>query len=196
MKRFKRVVSVALLLALVTTGGLASKCVAAETSAGQAPTVVTVTCIQSSDMMFSEVHQQRYLNYLVKEYDPQAMPEWEKAFAERKVASDKFEQIVKSNAQKFSTSGTISIGTSKVETGKQGEINIEKLSDQANGSFTVKLAETSDNKQLDERIQVQKEFEKAVENNDPAAIKSVLPKILADYRQATDDMQKTIANSK
>lgn len=40
----------------------------------------------SPPLMASEVHQQAYLTYLVKEYDPESLDQWQDAFAERKKA--------------------------------------------------------------------------------------------------------------
>jgi len=191
MKRFKHVVSVALVLALMATGVLASACLAEEKTDG--PATITVTLPSLDHQLLSKVHQQRYLTYLVKEFDPAALPDWEKAFAERNVASEKFEQMLKS------APGSLAVSFPEGAPIEKGEVKIETKSGQlADGKklFTTSCIGTADLDQFNARIQVQKEFETAVENNDPAAIKNVLPKALADYRQTTEDMLKAVVNAK
>lgn len=193
MKRFKHVASVALVLALVATGFLTSTCLAGEPAGVETKGVVTVTMATPCDMMFSEVHQQRYLTYLVKEFDPEALPDWEKAFADRKAALDEFEQMLKS------TQGNIEVSLPEGTSVQKGEVKIEMEPGQLgeeNKFFSISTFKSADKVQLDARIQVQKEFEDAVTKNDPAAIKNVLPKVLDDYRQGTEDRLNTVVNSK
>lgn len=193
MKRIRRIVSVALLLALVSSGGWTFNCQASEEAGPETKGVLTVTMAASCDMMFSDVHQQRYLTYLVKEFDPQALPDWEKAFADRKAASELFEQVVKS------TQGTVAVCLSGGTSVQTGEVKVEVepgQSGEGNKFFSVSSFSASDKPQFDARLQVQKEFESAVEKNDPAAIKNVLPKVLEEYRQGTQDMLKAVVNAK
>ncbi|MEN6390157.1 MAG: hypothetical protein ABFD04_07035 [Syntrophomonas sp.] len=193
MKRFRHVASVALVLALVATGVLASTCLAGEPAGVETKGVVTVTMAAPCDMMFSEAHQQRYLTYLVKEFGPEALPDWEKAFADRKAASDKFGQMVES------AQGSIEVTLPEGSSVQKGEVKIEMEPGQAgegNKCFSISSFNAADKTQLDARMQVQKEFEDAVAKNDPAAIKNVLPKVLDDYRQGTEDMLKAVVNVK
>lgn len=193
MKRIRRIVSVALLLALVAAGGWTSNCLASEEAGGEVKGIVTVTMAGPCEMMFSDVHQQRYLTYLVKEFDPEALPDWEKAFADRKAASEKFEQMVES------TQGEITVSLPEGMQVQKGEVKVEVEPGQlgeGNKFFSVSSFSASDKAQFDARIQMQKEFENAVEKNDTAAIKNILPTILADYRQGTEDMLKAVVNAK
>lgn len=192
MRRFKGVATVALLMGMFLAGGLSVDRVLADTGPFEPAGTVTVTMAGPCDMMFSEVHQQRYLTYLAKEFDPAALPDWEKAFADRKVASDKFEQMLKSSPR------SVEITLPEGAPLQNGEVKIEMEPGQAvegKRLFTTSYIGAADSDQFNTRIQVQKEFETAVENNDPAAIKNVLPKVLAGYRQATEDMLKAVVSA-
>lgn len=193
MKRIRRIVSVALLLALVAAGGWATSCLAEEATAKEVKGIVTVTVAGPCEMMFSDVHQQRYLTYLIKEFTPESLPDWEKAFADRKAASEMFQQMVESSQ------GDITVSLSEGMQVKKGEIKVEVepgQSGEENKIFSVSSFDASDKAQLDASIQLQKDFEDAVEKNDPAVIKNILPQILADYRQGTEDMLKAVVNAK
>lgn len=182
-------------------------CLAADTPALEAATTGTVTVAVGSpvlNLMASEVHEQNYLKYLVKEYDPAALTQWEKAFTARKDARQQLEQKLKDSMPAASNlSGIITVTLADTAALPCTEaIPCPKLSFTENvGSAEVSgdkvfitAVESGESDDIEATAQdmFYSDFEQAVELGDAAAIKADLPKILDKYQQLTEDMVKDI----
>lgn len=174
----------------------------------------------------SEVHQKAYLTYLVKEYSPESMGEWEKAFAERKQVSGSMPKEIAVRLK-----GSLS-QDGQPEAGKVFKLKIDPALRGSGGEADLPLPKEKmlffginngdgtlpplpeglpegvkdvvakrvnvtmpslDAKKMEEikaRADLMAEFDKAVESGSADSIRSLLPRILEDYREATARMAK------
>jgi hypothetical protein len=185
----------------------------AETAAAPAAKGMVTVRLGSPPLMISEVHQQAYLTYLVNEYDPESLDQWQEAFAQRQKAAADMPKPTDKGAVLKLTQGDQSEDQLKFN------IAIPELSDvSATQSlpvtgpgrlFTVEMSDDVDGKNIiyinkkpgesidpDGKIaaemkasaQLASEFEKAVASGDAQDIKAVLPKVLEDYQKNTERM--------
>ena len=179
------------------------QCLAADSFAAQTTKTETVAVAVGSpilDFMASEVHQQNYLRYLVKEYDPASLPQWEKAFAARKDARQQLEQKLRDSIPGSSDlSGVFTVtlaDTAAISCTDLSITEVSKGSAEVSGD-KVFVTSSLDSEKLNHAEVVSQDklysdFEQAVELGDAAAIKVDLPKILDKYQQLTEDMVKGI----
>ncbi|GBF35704.1 hypothetical protein DCCM_4833 [Desulfocucumis palustris] len=189
---WKRSGAVTLLLSAAllfsTMGGVA---LADEPQAVAAKSAVFSVAMFDDFYMHSDVHQQAYLTYLVREYAPESEAEWKEAFAQRNKVTeemkDKIETITLENKPDF-----------QVKTGTAPNSNIASGGKIFIADKTVGLS-ASDDKELQEvkaRMELQEEFAGAVENQDADAIRAVLPRLLEDYKDRTARLPEMAENMK
>ncbi|MHB8076794.1 hypothetical protein [Desulfosporosinus fructosivorans] len=155
----------------------------------------------------SDVHQQKYLTYLVNEYLPESLGDWQAAFAERnKVEAtmpkpDKVEAVSGVSYQLgHAEQIDITQDTDSAFAGPSKTIMIKlpdgtALTEPGEGKFMKALPmdqETQDKMEAEMKaaIQLNTDFEQAVASNSASAFKEVLPRVLADYQKMTQQMAK------
>lgn len=195
MKRLRQVVLMVLVLGMVI-GGCYMQCLAADSSAIQATktdTVVAAVATPFLDFMASDVHQQNYLRYLVKEYDPDSLTQWEKAFADRKDVRQRLEQKLKDSAPDspdFAGIITVTLADSAADSTTGMCITEVNKGSVKCTEDKVFVTTTSSCGQIGIQEKLYDDFEKDVELGDASAIKNDLPKILEGYKRLTEDMNK------
>lgn len=201
MKRIAKLIMVVMVIGMVIGGSI--PCLAADPPALEAVKTGTVAVAVGSpvlNFMASEVHEQNYLRYLIKDYDPAALPQWEKAFAARKDARQQWEQKLKDSLPTASElSGAVTVtfadtaafpclealpGKVSISEGNLAEISGDKV------FVTAVESKELNNAEVAVQDKLYSDFEQAVELGDAAAIKAALPKILDKYQQLTEDMVK------
>jgi len=157
----------------------------------------------------SGVHQQKYLTYLVNEYLPESLGDWQTAFAERnkvEAAMPKPDNIkleaVSGVSYQIGHAEQIDItkDTDSAFAGPSETIMIKlpdgtALTEPGEGKFMKALPmdqETQDKMEAEmtAAIQLKADFEQAVASNSASAFKEVLPRVLADYQKMTQQMAK------
>ena len=171
------------------------------------PVGVTHMSMNHGEYLNSGVHQQKYLTYLVNEYLPESLVDWQTAFAER----NKVEAAMPKpdNIKVEAVSGV------SYQIGLAEQIDITKDMDSAfagpsetimfklpDGTALTELGEgkfmkalpmdqaTQDKMEAEmtAAIQLKADFEQAVASNSASAFKEVLPRVLADYQKTTQQM--------
>lgn len=174
------------------------------------PKLVGVKHIMNhGEYLNSDVHQQKYLTYLVNEYVPESIGDWQAAFAERnKVAA---------TMPKPDNIKVEAVSAASYQIGHAEQIDITNDMDNAfagpNKTILIKLQDgttltdpgegkltkavpmdqaTQDQMEAEmtAAIQLKADFEQAVASNSANAFKEVLPKVLADYQKMTQQMAK------
>lgn len=155
----------------------------------------------------SDVHQQKYLTYLVNEYAPDSIGDWQAAFAERnkvEAAMPKPENIkagVSGASDQFEFAPQLDItkdnSTGSADSKKKLVIKLPDgstiFSDLGEGEFSKVLpGDPMTQPEMMAKITAEQklmaDFEQAVDSNNASAIKDVLPKVLADYQKITQQM--------
>ena len=165
--------------------------------------------INHGEYLNSDVHQQKYLTYLVNEYVPESISDWQAALAERnKVAATMpkpdniIVEAVKGASFQIGHGEQIDI-TKDIDDefpGPNKTIVIKlqdgtTLTDPDEGKFTkaVPMDQATQDQmeaEMTAAIQLKADFEQAVASNSANAFKEVLPKVLADYQKMTQQMAK------
>jgi hypothetical protein len=172
------------------------------TTAAAATRVVNFTGI-TGDGVFtggflgSAVHEQAYLTYLVKEYSPESLANWQEAFAARNEAI----KAAKENAQTSVPSKDAIFEAEKIAD-KPVAITIKGLDngdplpgtdiqgDKAQVITIIGKEVSAETKaELQAKTELYQKFENAVANSDAAAIKAVLPDLLTDYNKNTEQLK-------
>lgn len=171
--------------------------------------------IRHGSYLNADVHEQAYLTFLLKEYAPDSEAEWKEAFVERKkvtaeikeklkelapgeeisVNGDKIKYFVAKPAAPNAEGSTLPVPQIKefvtilkddaaLPSGERKDI-IFKAGEFAPDKLDQKLMD-----ELKAEAELQAAFAKAVESGDADAIGAVLPKILEDYKQKTEQLKK------
>lgn len=169
----------------------------------------------NGEYLFSNVHQQKYLTYLVNEFVPETINDWQAAFAERnkvEAAMPKPTPIDIEAIQGLHEDLEISTQIGAIEDGENAfwvpsktvvikTLDGMAIADSNNGDFfkavpmDQQMQDTMNDDvfalpiaEMKEANQLQVDFEQAVVSNDANAIKNLLPKVLADYQKTTQQM--------
>lgn len=200
MRRINKLLMVVLVVGMMIGGSV--PCLASESAAAPAvpKDAVTVTiCSPLPDFLLSEVHQQNYLRYLVKEFDPSSLSKWETAFTARKAANKQLQDRISVSFNSVASSDVPGIITVTLPdkksfscTSSQTAGVASAVDSSANQVFVTAtdVCKTQGSSEAAAPDPLYSDFEKAVELGDASAIKAVLPKILDKYAQVTEDMVK------
>lgn len=206
MKRISKLLMMVMVVGMIIGGSI--QCMASESAAAptaQTGSVAVTMCSPLPEFMMSEVHQQNYLRYLVKQYDPAALSKWEEAFTARKVATKQLQESISVSFSSVAANDVPGIITVTLPDNKAFSCTSPSSAVSASGvpsANQVFVTAAEDCKALG-NIEaaapdpLYSDFEKAVEFDDAKAINAVLPKILDKYAQVTEDMVKDFsANAK
>ncbi|NHN31006.1 hypothetical protein [Paenibacillus agricola] len=177
-------------------------------------------------LLGNPVHERNYLKMLVKAYAPDSEQAWSNAFTERKQAAEQFSKTITIRTYPALPSGEATsseatqiiaakpvdgeFAVKEIQAGDQKAhvtfINKEHatlkisqnnpvgspLQDGIINEMSAMAKETSTSPQA----KLQGDFSKAVDAGDAASIKELLPALLEDYKQTTDNMNKSIEQQK
>lgn len=134
----------------------------------------TTLCISScGSLLLDEVHEQRYLRYLVKDFAPESLPAWEQAFAERQQAAARLNSMASLHTSQGVISGTVASYTNIGST-SDSDSNVLTVVSPANDTNSVCIsAQPSEEQQA--RFKAEEAFTAAVEKEDASSIKQLLP---------------------
>lgn len=191
-KTRKRLIGGVLVCAVLLAAGTFSVASAQEgaKAAVCTPAMVASTPIIPVISMDNDVHEQMYLTYLVKEYAPDSLAGWQRAFADRNQALKTQEE----KAVPVVESVPAAMG-STVESSSANAKGLPSGKDSIKAAETVPALEAADkiDPALDAKIKAQiklsEDFAKAVANKDAKAIASLLPKVLDDYKNTTASLK-------
>ncbi len=144
----------------------------------------TFCCASYGGLLTDEVHEQRYLRYLVKDFAAESLPEWEKAFAERCQAAERLNSMAPQQTELLN--GMIMTCTIASSDADSDLSELSVVADAADPNSDIVSAQPSE--ELQARFAAEEAFAAAVEKDDASAIKKLLPQILEFYRSDTDNM--------
>ncbi len=191
-KLWKRSAVVTLLLSAAllfnTMGGAA---MASDPEMGKGKAVVFSAGMSDGFFMHSDVHQQAYLTYLVKEYAPETEAEWKEAFAQRNKVTEEMRDKIEAAAPENKPGFHVKTGIAS-ETGKV----FEKKLVMEDKIFSLPSPDDEQMQQIEAEMELQEEFARAVEDRDADAIRAVLPKLLENYKEKTARLPEMAENIK
>ncbi|CAG7644708.1 hypothetical protein PAESOLCIP111_04776 [Paenibacillus solanacearum] len=172
----------------------------AATTAVKAATVM----VRSAGMLFSPVHERKYMQLLVQAYAPESAAQWSAALEERKqVESEMSKTLEKQVILKTDAAPVEAVKIRKVDGTKEeaGATDSIRLEIKEGGELHMSPAKTiaavgTVKKELTESMKLQDEFAKAVESGDASAIQALLPKLLDDYTKQTAEMKQAAEKMK
>lgn len=167
--------------------------------------VVSYSAIPGGGFLGSPVHEQAYLTYLVREYSPEMLDSWKEAFAKRNEAVKASEKLLRTGTS-FMSEGTVISEGNVVEAKKLPgrALTIKFKNNKEDGAAIVKseaaiaakageLVKKMLGKEIPAELKVKmdlfQKFEKAVADNKGEEIKAILPELLKDYNQTTEQMK-------
>jgi hypothetical protein len=190
-KLWKRSAAVTLLLSAAlffnAMGGVAMAS-DSEVTAVKAVAAVSVGVFDDF-FMHSNVHQQAYLTYLVREYAPESEADWKEAFAQRNKAAEEMKEKIE----------TVTLENNpelKVKTEAALDVSVV-FDEEAAKNMKIAKRPALDDKQLQEikaEMELQEEFARAVEAGDADAIREVLPSLLENYKDKTARLPEMAGN--
>lgn len=197
MAKFKRVLTGILLICAVFAAPGAADLMAAENGTPSSINVISAPCFStalSSGLLATDVHEQMYLTYLVKEFAPETLPAWQQVFKERNEVlaemNKKLEELSISATPDVTGQVTVKQGTASTTADGIVTITVSDVKDVKElGTCTVTTTATI-SAEAKAREELQNKFSQAVEKRDTKAIAELLPKILEDYKKATNDLKQ------
>jgi hypothetical protein len=175
-------------------------------------------------LLGNPVHERNYLKLMVKAYSPDSEQAWNGAFEERKQVEAQFSksmtirleaalpsvQAPESEAFMITTAKPLDeeiatkdtqVGDKKVQVTfihKDKAVVTEAQNNPvgAPSQDVIIHGEQPITMEASPQAKLQGEFSKAVDTSDATAIKALLPKLLEDYKQTTDNMLKSIEQQK
>lgn len=159
--------------------------------------VVSYGVFPGGSFLGSTVHEQAYLTYLVKEYSPDTLPGWEEAFTQRNEAVKKAKEQVQTSvssqeavleAKELAVPPiTMTFKGDSNEDGTVTEDSLIKIHKASNITIVNKGIGLPE--ELKAKSELYQKFEKAVADKNAEDIKAILPELLADYNQSTEQIQ-------
>jgi hypothetical protein len=165
-------------------------------------------------MLLNPIHERNYLKLMVKSYTPGSEQAWNRALEDRKMAEQLMDKSLtlrmKAALPGEQQSEEANIITDKLQAGEQQEVDIQKgdkkftifvnkkeaaTTGEQNTPLVIPLPgdimKTSDtDMEVSPQAKLQGDFSKAVEAGDETVIKELLPKLLDEYKQTTEKINK------
>lgn len=160
----------------------------------------------SGCVLAGDVHEQRYLTYLVTDCAPETLPAWEKAFADRKETMKKMtDPLDQTAAQACKTNEPESLTGNEIITITMPDVKATADEKDAIGIFEVTAGKDGDKKfvfakpaeispaerdKLEREQKLISDFSTAVERNDKVVITALLPQLLQNYQESTASLAR------
>lgn len=197
MAKFKKILAGILLVCVVFAAPGGPGLMAADNGSPSAITVTSAPCFSvalSSGLLATNVHEQMYLTYLVKEFAPETLPAWQQAFKERSEVlaemNKKLEGLSISATPDVTGRTTVKQGTASTTADGIITITVSDVKDVKESGTCAVTTTATISEQAKAREELQNKFSQAVEKRDANAITELLPKILEDYKKATSDLKQ------